>query len=1414
MKTTEIPGRLSVGAGLQRRARLGGLGVAMLSIGLIVSPGGIARGEIPFRSGRHVPAAGTAQATAERLAELAARPEDHHLVVQFDRPLTSVERSQLSEVGLRLLSALGDNAFFASTTTEAVDVQAITKVVGMIEASAIATDWKLHPEIIANRIPMHAVVDKTDPDNPIVAAYLLLHLDIDLATTGVATAARHGAAVRDVLESVNGLVIEFPWRRLAALAGEDAVQWLEWPLPPMGEINDSNRAVTEANIVQAAPYGLDGTGVTVLVYDGGTARSTHLDFQGRLSTHDASGLSDHSTHVACTVGGAGVANATYKGMAPGAELLSYGFQYDGTGIFLYSNPGDLESDYDEAINTFGAHISNNSIGTNTETNGFDCAIQGDYGVTSQLIDSIVNGSLGAPFRVVWANGNERQGSRCDVEGYGDYYSTAPPAGAKNHIAVGALNSNDDSMTSFSSWGPLDDGRMKPDVSAPGCEAGGDFGVTSCSSASDTSYASKCGTSMASPTVCGLSSLLLEDFRAQFPSEPDFRNSTLKILLAHNAIDRGNVGPDYQFGYGSVRIQQTIDFMRTGSFLENQVDQGATYSVLVVVDAGTPALKVTLAWDDVPGTPNANPALVNDLDLRVFDPSSQQHNPWTLDPSNPSAPAVRTAANHVDNIEQVLVDNPAAGVWRVDVYGFNVAQGPQSFSLCSSPELVACSSTGTIALDASKYQCADTIGIQVIDCDLNANNSVIETVTVTVASDSELGGESVVLTETAAESADFRGSLPVDGVDSSGVLLVADGDAVTATYLDADDGQGGQNVSVVATAAVDCTPPAISGVQTANLGPFSATVTFNTNEPARGTVRYGLACGSLTDSASETGFPTAHLVNLTGLTENTTYFYAVDAVDEAGNAGTDDNGGACYGFGTTDVPNYFTELFTADNDLDNLSLIFTPDASFDFYAGCAEPITALPVDPSGGTVLSLSDDSYATVTLSGGQTVSLYDTSYATFYVGSNGFVTFTLGDADYTESLADHFNRPRVAALFDDLNPATAGTISWKQLADRAVVTWQNVPEYGTANANTFQVEMQFSGTIVISYLDLAALDGLAGLANGGGLPSDFFESDLSAMEPCGPPACDDGIQNQGEDRIDCGGPCPPCDCLSDAACADGQYCNGAETCDAWGHCQPGTAVDCSDGVGCTIDSCNEGTDSCDNLADDAACADGLFCNGVERCDVALDCQPGTDPCPGQGCDEANDQCVVCDDNGVCEVGEDCTSCPNDCISGGDGGCGNGVCEPALSEDCLSCPADCRGLQGGKPSKRFCCGDGDGENPVGCSQAVCTTDGWACSAAPVASYCCGDLVCEGAEDYLNCIVDCPAPVCGDDLCDPGEDSCNCPADCGSPPPTESNCSNGLDDDCDGLTDAADPDCACGGTGQPCTLAAQCCSNRCVRNVCK
>lgn len=654
-------------------------------------------GSIPWRS---VPdAASKPEAASVRvagasardaLAALAARGAERHLVVQFSAPLTPAQRAELEASGLKLLAYLSSNAFFAAIDTDRLNVDAIARSGLLTRAEAIDPITKLHPILSRGEIPEWAVVGESAEGDVIIGAYILLHPDVELAAEGTALMDLYDAAIMDVLESINGLVIELPMSAARALAAEDAVQWIEPALPRFGLNNDSNRALVQANAVQGAPYNLSGAGVTVLVYDGGTARSTHQDFGGRLSVHDSSGMITHATHVAATVGGSGVASSgTYKGMAPSVTILSYGFESDGTGIFLYSNPGDIETDYTAAISQ-GADISNNSIGTNTEVNGFSCSIQGDYGVTDNLIDAIVRGAVsgGVPFRVVWAAGNERQGSRCDVEGFGDYYSTAPPAGAKNHLAVGAVNSNDDSMTSFSSWGPTDDGRMKPDFCAPGCQSNGDLGVTSASASGDTSYTSLCGTSMASPTACGLAALILEDYRNQFPGLPDPRNSTLKVLFAHNAQDRGNVGPDYQFGYGSVRIQNTIDFLRTGNFLEDQADQGAATQFVVVVNPGDPQLKVTLAWDDVPGTPNVNPALVNDLDLVVRDPLGNQHFPWTLNPSNPGAAAVQTQRNFRDNIEQVLVNSPMAGEWTVEVVGFSVPQGPQEFSIAGTPNLAA------------------------------------------------------------------------------------------------------------------------------------------------------------------------------------------------------------------------------------------------------------------------------------------------------------------------------------------------------------------------------------------------------------------------------------------------------------------------------------------------------------------------------------------------------------------------------------------------------------------------------------------------------------------------------------------------------------------------------------------------------
>ena len=309
--------------------------------------------------------------------------------------------------------------------------------------------------------------------------------------------------------------------------------------------------------------------------------------------------------------------------------------------------------------------------------------------------------------------------------------------------------------------------------------------------------------------------------------------------------------------------------------------------------------------------------------------------------------------------------------------------------------------------------------------------------------------------------------------------------------------GNFNVVVTQTAVIDCTIPQIANVQVTDVGPFQATITFDTNEECTGTVRYGSLCGSLALNITKTGLNTSHAIVITGLSSNQTFFFAVDAEDEAGNLATNDNGGTCFSLTTPDIPIYFTEQFQSTPDLDFTSLEFTPNGSSDFYRGCAMAITGVPTDPVGGTAITLTDDDSELISLTGGATISLYGVSYTEFYIGSNGYLTFGQSHTDYSETLAEHFEIPRVAALYDDLNPANGGTISWKQTVDRVAVTFDEVQEITTGNLNTFQFELFFDGKITINYEDIGVGDCITGLSQGQDLPQVFYSTDLSELGSC-----------------------------------------------------------------------------------------------------------------------------------------------------------------------------------------------------------------------------------------------------------------------------------------------------------------------------
>lgn len=421
--------------------------------------------------------------------------------------------------------------------------------------------------------------------------------------------------------------------------------------------------------------------------------------------------------------------------------------------------------------------------------------------------------------------------------------------------------------------------------------------------------------------------------------------------------------------------------------------------------------------------------------------------------------------------------------------------------------------GEVRLNKDIYGCTDSVNIELRDGDLLGAGSHDLQLTTT-------GGDSETITviETGAGTGIFIASvntLAGAAVPDNGMLDVSHGEVITATYIDADDGQGGTDVVVTDMADVDCQAPQILNVEVTDVQPRSATITITANEPVVGVVHYGLTCGDLSWSTTGSGYDSSAVVNVTGLQDNTAYFFAVEAFDEGNNGDSDDNNGNCYGFVTPEVPDFFTEQFDGDNDLDNVSLQFVPNGSNDFYYGCTQSIDALPTPP-GGTTLSLSDDDNEEIALSGGATVLLYGVEYSSVYVGSNGYLTFTAGDTDYSETLEEHFETPRISAVYDDLNPSSGGTITYEQFADRLVITFDAVEEYSTGALNTFQYELFFSGQININYLDVNVIDGIAGLSAGGGLDPDFFESDLSAMWVCEerPPQAFDGFANVGAGNV------------------------------------------------------------------------------------------------------------------------------------------------------------------------------------------------------------------------------------------------------------------------------------------------------------
>lgn len=462
---------------------------------------------------------------------------------------------------------------------------------------------------------------------------------------------------------------------------------------------------------------LNGEGTQVGVWDIGDARFTHREFTTngtrimKLDSASPDGVRDHATHVSGTLGAYGVTNAA-KGMANCA-------------LVLYS---DQRGDFGEmpaaaATNYF--RLSNHSygranigwydiftyLGTNYPIWWGDTAYSqtedykfGLYDTNSQSIDRIAYSSR--YYLPVWAAGNERGGygkpaisqanghigfsnqvaylftgiNRPD-DGGATGYDCLPPQGvSKNALVVGAVSnivggysgSNSVGMSTFSSFGPSDDGRIKPDVVADGVN------VFSTGSFFDSDYYTESGTSMASPNVCGSLNLLVQLHNRFLGTNQPMLSSTTRGIAIHTADEAGTtVGPDYRFGWGLLNVLKAARLMTNNfesisiPFIKEVRLLNGDYVEFVVVAKGGEPLITTICWTDPASNPQpvsldpTNRVLVNDLDVRVIR-SGITNFPWVLNPATP-ANAATTADNDRDNAEQVFIANPVTnGVYIVRI----------------------------------------------------------------------------------------------------------------------------------------------------------------------------------------------------------------------------------------------------------------------------------------------------------------------------------------------------------------------------------------------------------------------------------------------------------------------------------------------------------------------------------------------------------------------------------------------------------------------------------------------------------------------------------------------------------------------------------------------------------------------------
>jgi hypothetical protein len=346
-------------------------------------------------------------------------------------------------------------------------------------------------------------------------------------------------------------------------------------------------------------------------------------------------FSDHATDMATIAAGAGNSFITGKGPAWKARIVSSSY----TGLAADANNSFTSND---------TWIQNHSYGT---------TIENFYGTFARTYDLSANDL--PELLHIFSSGNEGPATPSQ----GNYQGLAGVANltgnfkmSKNSLSVGAVDTVGRALP-FSSRGPAYDGRLKPELVA--------FSVQ--------------GTSNTAALVSGSAILLQEAYKNKFGVLP--ASALVKALLINSAEDAGPTGIDFLTGFGNVNAHKAIKTLLAENFISGTVSHNEIKSYDLSIPAGATWLKISIVWNDPAANANSAKALINDIDISLTTSTGEVILPWILNPT--SAPTLLSqqathGKDNLNNVEQITVKDLSAGTYTIQVKGFDIPQGPQTF----------------------------------------------------------------------------------------------------------------------------------------------------------------------------------------------------------------------------------------------------------------------------------------------------------------------------------------------------------------------------------------------------------------------------------------------------------------------------------------------------------------------------------------------------------------------------------------------------------------------------------------------------------------------------------------------------------------------------------------------------------------